>query len=102
MTAPSPERRAELLQWAEDGMADAPRSYEVRYFLAKTEPVDDGEVGRVARELMTRAVGYPGLIPEAVSLLERLAHQASRYEKAWNAISEKYEVLLNQLGATDA
>lgn len=36
------------------------------------------------------------------SLCWTAADEIEKYVKAWNAVSDKYEALLNQLGATDA
>ena len=38
---------------------------------------------------------------EAADEIERLRAERDKFETAWNEVSDRYETLLNQLGATD-
>jgi hypothetical protein len=42
------------------------------------------------------------LLLEVRDEIVRLRAERDKYERAWNAVSDKYEALLDQLGATDA
>ena len=62
--------------------------------------VDTAELRRRAVGNMTDRTGR--LIEQAADELDRLRAERDRYKSAWNAVSEKYEDLLGQLGGTDA
>lgn len=46
---------------------------------------------------------YPAnVLLDAADEIARLRAERDKFERAWNDVSDRYEALLNQLGATDA
>ena len=62
----------------------------------------DNQLPDILIELQAAVSFCGGLAIRAAEEIKLLRYERDQFERAWSAVSDRYESLLNQLGGTDA